>query len=448
MYCAMCKPIHLINCDWLQFHANHTGLVAGVSDKGTHFKLKDMHHGTRVFKSLLQVYEKSTYTQSHRDELLAVIALHPASSIMRPNLCIIKVENRVLYQKNAYARVRDMLEQLGIVYCGVTRADICVDLHEFCNGLHPLALLRGYRKNNYIKRGSRKYSQWMTAPFSPSHLQSEFTHDIKSSEHVPHCVSWGGAQSDVHVKMYNKTKEIKEESDKQYIAQWHRQNGLDKSRDVWRVEVSIQRRSRHLQSVQDEVVVPVDLRMLLDKSFLREVFMALAHRHFSFKISEIGVSSRKFKELELFALEDMRIYTPASPSSYPIAGRTCKIAANFIEKVCRTTDFESYTKSMPYCREALETAHDILGKLYDGLRVLPPADVASNQKSRKQMQEQVEWLVKWNVLPEEVDGIKVWDLDYYYAESERHQLYIEELALRRMELERYLEAIANEDLQS
>ena len=214
----MCKPVHLINCDWLQFHANHTGLIAGVSDKGTHFKLKDLQHGTRVFKSVMQVYEKSTYTQSHRDELIAVIALHPASSIMRPNLCIIKVENRVLYQKNAYARVRTMLEQLGIIYCGVTRADICVDLHEFCDGLHPLALLRGYRKNNYIKRGSRKYSQWMTAPYSPSHIQSEFTHDIKSAEHVPHCVSWGGAQSDVHVKMYNKTKEIKEESDKQYIG--------------------------------------------------------------------------------------------------------------------------------------------------------------------------------------------------------------------------------------
>ena len=439
------SPIHLIACDWLQFHANHTGLICGVSDKGTHFKLKDMQHGTRVFKSVLQVYEKSTYTPSHRDELFATIALHPASSIMRPNLCIIKVENRVLYQKHVFARLQAMLQQLQIEYCGITRADICVDMHEFCDGLHPLALLRGYRKNTYIKRGSRKYSQWMTAPYSPSKLDGVFTQDIKSEEHVPHCVSWGGAQSDVHVKMYNKTKEIKEESDKQYISAWHRKNGLDRSRDVWRVEISIQRRSRHLQSVQDEVVIPIDLRMLLDVSFLREVFMALAHRHFSFKVAELGKSARQFKELQLFALDDLRVYQPAAPISYPAAGRTCKVAANFIEKVCRTTDFDAYTKSMPYCREALEVAHDVLGKLYDGLRLLPPADASAIKPSRIELQEKMEWLVKWNVLPEEIDGVKVWDIQYLYEQGERHQMYMEELALRRMELERYLEAIANEE---
>lgn len=440
----MCNPIHLVNCDWLQFHANHTGLIAGVSDKGTHYKLKDLQHGTRVFKSVMQIYEKSTYTSSHRDELIATVALHPASAIMRPNLCIIKVENRILYQKDTYTRIRLMLEQLNIIYCGITRADICVDLHEFNEGLHPLALLRGYRKNNFIKRGSRRYSQWMTAPYSPSQLQRTFSVDNKAEEHVPHCVSWGGAHSDVHVKMYNKTKEIKEESDKQYIAQWHRLNGLDKSKDVWRVEISIQRRSRHLQSVQDEVVMPVDLQMLLDKSFLREVFMALAHRHFSFKVSEVGVSPRNFKELSLFNLEDKRIYVPAVKESITLAGRTAKISANFIEKVCRTTDFDSYTKSIPYCREALEVAHDILGQLYEGLRLLPPSEMVAKKHSREELQAQMEWLVSWNVLPEEIDGVKVWDLQYMYEQGERHQMYMEELALRRLELERYYEMLANE----
>lgn len=438
----MDSPIHLIACDWLQFHADHTGLICGVTDKNTNFKLKDLQHGTRVFKSVIQVYERARCTTSHRDELFATIALHPASSIMRPNMCLIKLENKVLYQQHVWARLRDMLDQLQLIYCGVTRADICVDLHEFCGGLHPLALLRGYRKNNYIKRGSRRYSQWMTAPYTPSKIDGVFTQDIKSEEHVPHCVSWGGPQSDVHVKMYNKTKEIKEESDKQYISAWHRRNGLDKSRDVWRVEISIQRRSRSLMSVQDGVVLPVDLQMLLDKSFLREVFLAMAHRHFSFKIAEVGKSARSFDELCLFNLEDKRVYVPTAPQSTPIAGRTCKVAANFLEKVCRTTDFDAYTKSVPYCREALETAHDILGKLYDGLKALPPAEVAANKKTRAEMQEQIEWLVSWNVLPDEIDGIKVYDLDYYYSHAERHQMYMEQLALRRLEIERYYEYLA------
>ena len=438
------NPIHLIACDWLQFHGNHHGLICGESDRGSHYKLVDMQHGTRVFKSVVQVYERSTYTTSHRNELFATIAHTPASSIMRPNMCIVKLENRVLYQRHVLARLRRMLEELSIDYCGITRADICVDMHEFCDGLHPLALLRGYRKNTYVKRGSRRYSQWMTAPYSPSKIDGIFTQDIKSEEHVPHCVSWGGAQSDVHVKMYNKTKEIKEESDKQYIAAWHRNNGLDKSRDVWRVEISIQRRSKYLQSVQDDVVLPVDYSMLLDPIFLREVFMGLAHRHFSFKVAEVGVSARQFKELRLFALDDMHIYVPSSPVSIPAAGRTCKVAANFIEKVCRDTDFDAYALRLPYCREALEVAHKVLGELYTGLKLLPPAEVSANTPCRDELREKIEWLQQWRILPSEIDGVPVSDIDLYIPASERRQLYLEELELHRMAIERALESMASE----
>ena len=227
---AMSKQ--LINCDWLQFYANHHGLTPSEADRGTNFKLVDLKHGTRVFKDVYQVFERAKCTKSHRDELLATIALHPSSSIMRPNLCIVKIENKVLYGEQRYNRIATMIAQLQLEYCGITRADICVDLHTFANNLHPLALLRGYRKNDYIKRGSRRYSQWLTAPYSPSQVQGVFTYDIRSEEHVTHCVSWGGAQSDVHVKMYNKTKEIREESGKQYISAWWRRNGLDNSQDV------------------------------------------------------------------------------------------------------------------------------------------------------------------------------------------------------------------------
>lgn len=442
----MSNPAHLINCDWLQFYCDHHGLIPGESDKGTSFKLKDMQRGTRVFKQVLHVYEKSTITTSHRDEHLATIALQPASSIMRPNMCIVKLENRILYQQHAAARVRRMLEQLSLTYGGITRTDICVDLHEFVGGLHPLALLRGYRKNNFIKKGSRRYSQWLTAPYTPSTIEGKFTTDVKSEEHVTHCVSWGGAQSDVHVKMYNKTKEIKEESDKQYIAQWHRLNGLDKSKDVWRVEISISRRSRYLHNNQDDVIMPVDLFMLLDKDFLREVFLALASRHFAFKVSEVGVSARAFKELPLFALEDNRIYSPAALESRTIAGRTCKVAANFIEKVCRTTDFKPLTKHIPYCKEAMEVAHSILGELYDGLKVLGADDSERPIPSREKLREQFEWLHQWGIHPSDIEGVPYYDLDYLYTRAEARQLYMEQLALERIAYEAYIAEHADDGL--
>ena len=420
------------------------GLICGDTDRGTHFKLVDIHHGTRVFQQVLHVFEKSSCTASHRDEHLATIALHPCSSILRANMCLVKIENRVLYQQHAKARIQRMLDELNIEYIGITRADICVDLHTFVDGLHPLELLRGYRKNAYIKCGSRRYSQWMTAPYSPSHIKDPFTKDIKSDEHITHCVSWGGAQSDVKVKMYNKTKEIKEEKHKQYIAQWHRLNGLDKSSDVWRVEISVQRRSKHLYNAQDDCNLPIDLHMLLDKAFLKETFMALASRHFRFKIAKEGCVGSAFKNLPLFNIEYNEVYYPSAPDCKPLAGRSALVAANFIEKVTRTTDFEPYMKHMPYAVESLEVAHDVLCKLYDGLRVLPPKDVVSAKKSRAELQEQLDWLVAWRVIPAEVDGVRYSDLETYYTDAERHQLYLEELAVRRIELENYMRNLSAE----
>lgn len=438
----------LINCDWLQFYANHHGLTPSEADRGTNFKLVDLKHGTRVFKDVYQVFERAKCTKSHRDELLATIALHPSSSIMRPNLCIVKIENKVLYGEQRYNRIATMIAQLKLEYCGITRADICVDLHTFANNLHPLALLRGYRKNDYIKRGSRRYSQWLTAPYSPSQVQGVFTYDIRSEEHVTHCVSWGGAQSDVHVKLYNKTKEIKEESGKQYISSWWRRNGLDNSADVWRVEISIQRRSRYLRNVQDDVVLPVNLNMLLDNDFLIEVFTGLASRHFSFRVAEVGKPIRSAKELPLFEFAAACVYVPSSPEGKPLAGRTAKIAANFMERVVTTHEFDYLTSNFPYCREALETAHDILQQLYEGLSTLRLTDGNKPRPSRKELQEKLDWLLEWNIIPEHVDGVPLHKIDTWVDDMEARRLYLEDLCLRRHELECHMMLLSSAQLQS
>ena len=347
------KNVQLINCDWLQFHGHHHEICVGDTDRGTNYILKDVGHGTRVFSKVVEVWEKSSVTLSHRKEKLAVIAYSPYSSVLDANMFVCKIENKVLYQSHALARVVRMCKQLNLTYDGITRCDLCVDFERFANDWDALKLLREYRKNKVVKCGSRRYSQWLTAPFSPSQIKSVVDHDVLSAEHITHCVSWGGANSDVHVKMYNKTKEIREESGKQYIKAWWKSNGLIPSSDVWRVEISFQRRSRYLFDNSCGMTVPVTLEWCLTPMYQAEVFMALSRRHFSFKVPEIGKGMRSAKSLILFNIEDCRVMQASAPESKPIAGRTAKICANYIDTVLRDTYLGSILPNPYYDRFVL-----------------------------------------------------------------------------------------------
>lgn len=422
------------------------GFVPGTIDKGTNYVVKHAGHGTRVFRDVYQIWEKSSITSSHRNELIATICTSPHSSILRPNMFVCKIENKVLYQKSPYLRVSCMLQQLQLEYEGITRIDICCDFCKFANNWLPLDLLRYYKKNDVIKSGSRRYSQWMTAPYSISTMPIDFTHDVKSEEHITHCVSWGGPTSDVHTKMYNKTKEISDESHKSYIKSWWRNNELEITGDVWRVEFSVTRRSKYVYDNAQDMVVPINLEFALKTFYLREVFSALATRHFNFWSVEVGSHRKMRKSIHLFEFDDCEALKCASPSSTPIAGRTAKVCANYIEQLVRTTDFDGLMPNKPYKKEILEAAHDVLCCLHDGLKALNLPIKADVIPARQELQEKAEWLYQWNVLPKMIGGKNWYELDEWYSELELRNMMMEEMAIRKREFECFMQAMALDEV--
>ena len=438
----------LLSCDWCQFHGTHIGIIPSETDKGTNYKIKSLQHGTRVFREVFQVFEKASITSSHRDELLCTIAAYPCSSILRPDMFVCKIENKVLYQSAPFLRVSAMLEQLNLKYEGITRLDLCVDLREFANGWHPLELLRNYRKNRAVKHGSRRYADWRTAPFAHHEVKGQITHDLMSEEHVTHCVTWGGSQSDVHVKMYNKSHELSTVKDKPYIKRFWREAGLEGTGDVWRVEISVCRRSKYVKDKELGEILPMDLRMCLTERSRREVFMALARKHFRWRLFEHGKMAYNAPEIELFCIENNAEYTPAAPISKPTPSRTAKVCANYLEKLVSTVDIEKFMPHRNYNTEILEAAHEILVGLHDGLKALEPKRSAAKMPDRVDLAERAEWLRQWDMLPDSIDGIPIYDIDNILSAAERHQAMIEELAVRRIEIENYLNNMALNDLQA
>lgn len=440
--------VQLCTCDWLQFHGDCTWAADGLPSAPSNYKTKPLNHGTRIFAEVVEVYEKSTVTKSHRDELLLTVAYKPHSSVLKKTMYIAKVANKVLYQDGLYMRVSSALRVLGLTYEGITRFDVCIDFHDFAcpdpsaptdepRALHPLRLLKMYRKNRFVKYGSRSYSDWRTAPFTASQLSATPTHDELSAEHVTHCVTWGGATSDVHVKMYNKTHELKECGHKRYIPAFWRANGLNTSRDVWRVEISVTRRSKYLFDNSSGDVVPVNLELVCKQSFRNEIFAAYAHRYFRWKFIEPGVSRKYAKDLRLFVFHDDKVFSPAAPESKPIAGRTTKVAANHIENIVKEVDFEIVFKGKPYAKEVLEIAHETLCELYDGLVMMQRTPAGKPRPSKAELLEKMEWLRSWNMLPAEIDGVETWRIEDIYEGNARAAL-MEEIELRKKEAEAHM----------
>lgn len=442
------NPIQLINCDWLQFHGYHLGFCADALSASTNYKVKYLGHGTRVFRDVYEIWEKSSITKSHRDEKFATIAMNPHSAMLQQNMYLCKIENKPLYQPMLYTRVCSMITALNIVYVGISRVDICCDLQAFSccyendkDGnplpLTPLRLLKYYRKNRLVKYGSRSYSQWLTAPYTAGTLDGIVDADLLSGEHVTHCVSWGGANSDVHVKMYNKTKEIKEESNKRYITRYWSANGMDITKDVWRVEFSISRRSKYLFDNSQADIVPVNLELVTKQAFLQEVYSAMAYKHFRFKMLEVGKSARTAKCLHLFCVEHCEVFHTSAPEAKPIAGRTAKVCANYLQKLAQSTDFDMLLPNKPYSKEVLEVAHETLMHLHEGLKALDLPRTGKERPSLKQLYEEVEWLANWNIIPDTVQGISVSELQWMHEESARFAL-MEECDLRRREAEAHM----------
>ena len=373
----------LVNCDWLQFWCLWDEWDADKWTAKSNYKVTAAKRGTRVFAEVWNVVEKAAYTNSHRDEPFATMCMNPYSPLIDKKMVLVKIENRPLYHANLYRRVVLMITAFGFHYKAITRLDICCDLVRFADGLLPLSLLEGYFSNMYAKTGSRSWCRWANAPYTATTIPYTITEEVRRREHTTHSISWGGATADAHVKLYNKTREIRVESHKEYIRHWWRLNGLVTEEDVWRVEISVGGRSRTLVDNSTAEVVPVSLLEACAHRYQVATFLALAERHFRFIDVSTATRRKDARTLHLFDLDSAVKFSTITTPSKPIPSRTAKVCWNYLYNLPTNTDLAAFCKS------------DIIAarKVYECMLVL--ADVYGEQqyvsnKARRFMADEVE----------------------------------------------------------
>lgn len=210
----------VVSCDWLTL--NYQTIVAYTADElvavlSKHFRCEIMPYSTRHFKTVI----RCSFMDFYKDIDALEIVCNPLSKILHPCLVQVKVSNISLYNGLASKNIWNFERLLGAKYIGISRIDICVDsdYQDIKN------LTDGLRNRTILMKGNKK-------------VQEYYSIDRKDGIDYEG-VKFGSAVSAYTFKIYNKTKEISEESQKYYILDYWKENGFAEDAIIWRYEFSI-----------------------------------------------------------------------------------------------------------------------------------------------------------------------------------------------------------------
>lgn len=211
----------LVGCDWLTL--NYQTSVAYSAEElvkilSKHFICEEMPYSTRHFKTVIRC---SYYVCMSKQVEALEIVCNPLSKILHPTLIQVKVSNVSLYDGMAHKYLWHFERLSGAKYIGISRIDICVDsdYQDIKN------LTDGLRNRTILMKGNKK-------------VQEYYSIDRKKGMEYEG-VKFGSAVSAYTFKIYNKTKEIGEESKKYYILDYWKENGFAEDDMIWRYEFSI-----------------------------------------------------------------------------------------------------------------------------------------------------------------------------------------------------------------
>lgn len=207
----------LLNIDWLTINylVEQSPLTSGEEIHIGLLKFIPQPYSTRQFRHVYLVYNQ------YEEDEIATIVCNPLSKILDARLHQVKLSNWVLYQENRRNYLKTIKEAINGKFLSLSRLDLCVDIVGFD--------FYGFVKQYHDNKIREKKPKDVTEHYKKYNGESIYTG-----------ISWGSKLSDWTAKIYDKIREIQEQSGKLYILDYFRVNGIDTEKDkVWRYEFSI-----------------------------------------------------------------------------------------------------------------------------------------------------------------------------------------------------------------
>lgn len=300
-----------INLDWLEVYCLESSI--GYPHDAEYFRragwhVREREYGTPTYKEMFTLFSYDN------DEPLIEVRRAPKAprgyntgGIMDPNACHIRLCNRTCYMEDAAGLLQRFLEENFFEYSRISRVDIALDFEKFDSGDDPQKFLQRYIKGQYAKINQARISM---------HGADRWDGRTWNS------VKWGNENSMVSTKMYCKTLELLQVSDKPYIRQawfeagliddWfdmtkRKEDGTVYKPEIWRIEFSIKSSTKNWFVVEDPYSTKRKLKSIrhtLEQYRTRrqmlDVFFSLADHYFHFKKFAEGVRKDRCEDKVLF----------------------------------------------------------------------------------------------------------------------------------------------------
>lgn len=428
---------YLISVDWLEVfgYSKSEKLFAPESyaQQGDYY-LIDSGVMSRGFEHVIEV-RKRFNVQTYLP--VATIRCVPRSTALNKRLCLIKLNNRVLYSQGYVDVLFSILDQYEIGYKGLSRIDLCYDCNKFVNGRSPLRFMKQFA---FVDQDSEKYIYKVGGSKSFRIFASKNPTSLTQISGL----EFGSGKSCKRAYMYDKSRELKEVKDKPWIREAWEKAGLvsDEKTHVYRSEISIKTEGTELMNKVTGEVFRLNPKWLVMQRNVEYMFHTYASSLFDFRLKGTAKRLREYRKIELFEKSEQVCCIPKRVNLHADTGRTEKIVTNTLLKY-----MHKYSDASEGLRTGIYSAIKFLNEV-SGLkmRAVEVADkiryLESFKGYRFTAQEEIDYLqfvsilgqVKYDLTYWQPDG-STYTEDLLSVPDDSLQLYYE-----------YLESIENKTL--
>lgn len=274
----------VISIDWLSFSYNLT--LTKEEYLGDEIKMYIPGSCSAEFLDGTKVFNRRMVVRDISGRKILTLLYDPKSSLIPKRICLCEVANVCLYDESW----RDICMLVQRMHAGsfnsLSRLDIACDFDEIGDDVAKMfdeSLIYVQKK----KEGCMFYD-----------TMEKDGYVIRK----PRQISFGSKTSKVKWKLYNKSKEIKV-SHKEYIEHMWHEEGMDLSKDIWRLEVSLTRVSS-LQCLNKDNIDLLDFREFLERQSYYWLFPTFYTNNFVCRKNE-GRAGNKYNPNPLFDFLDM-----------------------------------------------------------------------------------------------------------------------------------------------
>lgn len=267
------------------------------------YRYKKAAYGTRQFKELWDVFFPNS--AGGWDAIASVQAV-PCSPILPAGACIVKFDNRVLYQPDMWYSVTNFFDHHGIKVQNISRIDICADFNAFASyKCVPFIADFVSSKLRHVGRGvGNAYFNHGTAADKITRVSKYF---LKYTG-----LSFGTHKSDARIYLYNKTFELMTQKEKPWIRDRWKNAGLITERvnpttgeievvPVWRLEVSLKAKALQFRDKSTGENVQITAESVQADEEVAKIYHTFVRKLFAFVKNRDGITNiTREKRIVLF----------------------------------------------------------------------------------------------------------------------------------------------------